>query len=96
MTDDELAAAREAGRRAAEQAIQDQAPDDPLLRIAWAAGHGGVDAVKAAVEAARTSGQTWAEIARALDENASTVRVRYSQPDRWRKYVERKKQHDDG
>lgn len=95
MTDDDLTAAREAGRRAAEQAIQEHAPDEPLLRIAWAAGHGGVDAVKDAVEAARAAGQTWAEIARALGENASTVRVRYSQPDRWRKYVERRKQAGD-
>jgi hypothetical protein len=92
MTGDDLTAAREAGRRAAEQAITEQAPTEPLLKVAWTRGHGGVDAVEAAVHEAREAGHTWPEITQALGETkTSTVRVRYTQHDRWAKYIAKKR-----
>ena len=86
VTADDLEAARQAGRQAAEQAINEQAPADPVLKVAWAQGHGGVDAVDQAVAEARDAGVTWREIAEALGENHSTVRVRYTQQDRYQRW----------
>lgn len=94
VTADDLTAAREAGRRAAEQAINEQAPADPVLRIAWAQGHGGVDALRQAVEDARNAGVTWREIAEALGENPSTVRVRFTQQDRYQRWKARRDDAD--
>jgi hypothetical protein len=90
VTADDLAAARAAGRRAAEQAINEQAPTDPTLKIAWAKGYGSVDAVDQAVEEARDVGITWRKIAEALGENHNTVRVRYTQPDRTHRWKARR------
>ena len=87
MTADDIAAAREAGRRYAEQGINEEAPNDPVLRVAWAQGSGSIAVVDQAVADARAAGVTWREIAEALGENHNTVRVRYTQPDRthrWR------------
>lgn len=89
VTADDLTAAREAGRLAAERFINEQAPSNPVLKVAWAAGHGRLDAVKAAVDEARAAGVTWREISDALDENLNTVKSRFTQPDRYRKWVEK-------
>lgn len=90
VTGDDLTAAKRAGRLAAEQVAATQAPDDPVLRIAWAAGYGSVDAVDRAVHQARAAGVTWREIAQALGENHNTVRVRYTQPDRYQRWKAKK------
>ena len=90
VTADDLTAAKNAGRMAAEQVVNEQAPTDPVLKIAWAQGYGSVDALEAAVSEARNQGVTWREIAEALDENATTVRVRYTQQDRYRRYKARR------
>lgn len=94
VTADELDAARQEGRQAAEQAINEQAPADPLLKVAWTQGHGGVDAVDQAVQEARDAGVTWREIAEALGENATTVRVRYTQPDRYHRWKAKREEGD--
>jgi DNA-binding NarL/FixJ family response regulator len=94
VTADDITAARAAGRLAAEQVIAEQAPADPVLKIAWTDGHGGVDALRTAVQEARDSGVTWREIAEALGENENTVRVRYTQQDRYQRWKAKKEQGD--
>jgi len=96
VTADDLAQAREAGRQAAEKAVSQEAPTDPLLRVAWTAGHGSYDAVKDAVEAARSAAATWRQLGDALGENWRTVQSRYGQPDRTRRYLERQRAKDQG
>lgn len=91
VTADDLTAAKNAGRMAAEQVVSEQAPDDPLLKIAWAQGYGSIDALDRAVLEARAAGVTWREIAEALDENPTTVRVRYTQQDRYQRYKARRR-----
>jgi hypothetical protein len=71
--------------------VSEEAPTDPLLRVAWTAGHGSYDAVKEAVEEAREAGATWKQLGEALGENWRTVQSRYGQPDRTRKYLERQR-----
>lgn len=95
VTADELAAAREAGRLDAEQALDEQAPEDPVVRVAWAKGYGNVDIIDRAVAAAREAGVTWRQIAEALDENHNTVRVRYTQPDRTQRWKARREAEDE-
>lgn len=94
VTADELDAARQAGRRATEQFVNEQAPADPVLKVAWAQGHGGVDVVDQAVREARDAGVTWREIAEALSENPTTVRVRYTQQDRYHRWKAKQEEGD--
>lgn len=96
VTADDLAADREAGRRDAEQHISEQAPANPLRRVAWAQGYGSADAVDQAVADARDAGITWRQIAEALDENHNTVRVRYTQPDRTHRWKAKQAEREDG
>jgi hypothetical protein len=81
--------AREEGRAAALGALH-RAPKDPEARLQWAQGAEEIDLLRIAVDEARLAGLTWREIAQALAEVESTVRVRYTQRDRTRRYRERR------
>jgi hypothetical protein len=89
----ELAAIRAAGAAAARSVHEgDAVPQAPLERVAWAAGAGTVNAVEAAVEAARAAGFTWKQIAVALDENEDNARHKYGAGyDAQRRYRQRKR-----
>ena len=90
---EELAAAREEGRLAAERFVVDQAPTDPLLRVAWAQGLGDSDHVRTAVATAREAGATWKQLGEALGISWETARFRFSGGyERHKRYRERKKQ----
>lgn len=97
VTDDlaaELAAARQAGREAAEAALS-EAPMAPLAKVAWLKGSRQVDNLPAAVAEARQAGATWPEIAVALDEHPRTVANKFGgagSADRQRAYRQRKQQ----
>lgn len=90
--DDELAAARAAGHAAAEASLE-QAPTEPLLRVAWMKGHGQVTQLAEAVHGARESGATWPQIAAALDEHPRTARTKFGGGiEAMRRYRERKRE----
>lgn len=90
---DDLSAARDQGAAEMMRAMEG-APADLRLRLAWAKGADGVHLLGLAVEEARQSGLTWRAIAEALGEVESTVRVRYTQPGRWRRYKDRRDAED--
>jgi len=90
-SDAALDAARAAGRDDAEHAM-DRAPDDPLLRVAWAQGFGQVDQLREAVRQAKASGLTWRQIGAALGEHPRTAETKYGGGlDRMRRYRERRR-----
>lgn len=60
---DELEQARQQGGVDALAAVEQYAPADPMLRVAWAIGFGQHDLVRAAVAVARAGGATWEQIA---------------------------------
>lgn len=91
---DEIAAARSAGRLDVERHISEQAPTEPALRIAWMSGYRSVVGTEIAVAEARDAGVTWRAIAEALGENPSTVRVRYTQQDRYQRWKAKREDSD--
>lgn len=89
-------ALREEGRRAAATAMAGQAPDDPLARVAWADGWGQEDQVRAAVQAAREAGISWAALGRALGVHRATVETKYGKGyERQKAYRERRRRQGD-
>ena len=91
VTSEALDVARHAGRESAGKALDD-APDDPLLRIAWAQGFGQVDQLRDAVQQAKAQGITWRQIGDALGENPRTAETKYgSGLERMRRYRERRR-----
>jgi hypothetical protein len=72
----DLQRARKQGAKAAEHVL-DGAPDHPLLRVAWAAGLGHPDQLRAAVQDARSRGFTWKQIGEATDEHWRTAQSKY-------------------
>lgn len=73
---DDIARARQEGAAAADSAIS-QAPDNLILRIAWAAGFGEQDRVQQAVDDARQAGFTWRQIAEATGGGWRGVQTKY-------------------
>ena len=90
---DAIEAARQRGAEDARAAVARHAPDDPLLRVAWAMGFGQIDHVRAAVAVARDAGCTWAQIASITGEkDRRTAEMKYGAGyERMRRYRERKK-----
>lgn len=87
----ELESARQAGRQAAERTLT-EAPDHPLLRVAWAQGFGQLDMLREAVQQAKADGITWRQIGEALGENPRTAETKYGTGlERMRRYRERKR-----
>lgn len=69
----------------------EHAPDHPLERVAWAQGFGQLNQLQAAVEAARTRGFTWKQIAETLGERWQTTATKYGGGyKRQREYRERR------
>jgi hypothetical protein len=96
VTAEELDEARRQGHQDATELISDRAPTDLMLRMAWAAGYGQIDAIRDAVSAARDAGITWRQIGDALGENWRTVQSRYGGgSERTRRYTERQRQRED-
>ena len=92
LNSEELAVTRQAAEEAARNMLEQQAPQDVLRRVAWAAGFGNIDEAATAVGAARTAGYTWEQISDALGMNAETARTRYGGGyERQRRYRARKK-----
>jgi hypothetical protein len=97
VTDEEIRAARERGEVDATEVIADRAPDDPILRVAWATGYGKVEVIKDAVELARAAGVTWRQLGDAMGENWRTVQSRYGGgQERYRQYRERQRAKEQG
>lgn len=96
VSPDELSAARAQGERDAQAFIAKHAPDEPVLRCAWAAGVGREDIREAAVMAARAAGVPWKQIGEAMGEHPDTLKSRYTQRGRNRKYAERQRAREQG
>ena len=96
VSDDELQQARAAGQKAAEELVANDSPTDPLLAVAWAAGYGSVDAISRAVAAARSAGVSWRQLGIAMGMHPKTVQSKYGQPDRHKRYFEKRRQADEG
>ncbi len=90
---EDIEAARRQGKAEAE-ALAEHAPDDPILRVAWADGIGDADHVRDAVSRARTAGASWKDIGDALGISHHTARNRFNPSgyEGQRRYRERKKQ----
>lgn len=83
--------AREDGRRAASHLL-DGAPEEPLLRVAWAAGFGHPEQLRAAVDEARAAGCTWKQVGAATDEHWRTAQSKYGPGyEAHRRYRERRR-----
>lgn len=91
-----LALAREQGARAARQAIEHDAPSDPLQLVAWTAGFGSEPDVAAAVANAREAGRTWREIATALGQNMRTVMTKFGGGYEAQRRYRQRRQSEDG
>lgn len=92
----DFTALREQGRHDAVEAAEERAPSHPLERVAWAAGWGQEDQLRAAVQTARAAGTTWRAIAEALGEHEATVETKYGRGyERQRAYRERRRQQGD-
>lgn len=72
-----LAAIRQRGADLSEQLLDEQAPANELERLAFVAGAGSVDRVHEAVQACRSAGWTWPQIAAAIGQNMHTVKTKY-------------------
>jgi hypothetical protein len=77
--------------------VSRQLPADPILRMAWAAGYGQVDAIKDAVDAARAAGATWRQVGAALGVHYRTAQSKYGGgQERARRYADRQRAKDQG
>src|SRR4051794_11532813 len=97
VSDDDIRDARRRGMTDATELVADKAPDDPVLRVAWAGGYGQIDVIKDAIDAARAAGATWRQLGDALGENWRTVQSRYGGgAERYQRYRERQRAKEQG
>lgn len=91
LSEERQRAARARGEQDALR-VEEQAPVDPLQRIAWAIGFGKTDQVQTAVDPAREAGCTWRDIGAAIGEHWRNAQTKYGGGRaRQRAYRERKR-----
>lgn len=74
----DLEAQRQQGLSDIQRFVEEHAPSDPILRVAWALGFSQVDQVRAAVAVARKAGVTWSRIAEVTgDKDRRVAEMKY-------------------